>query len=216
MNTLTTTLRAISKAVSKMIQTWSRGEDRQVGLLKRIADDLIADGLGNPVLFEGAGKGKEQTKPYATTMVALYQSLSASKQKLLTIDAKLLTKKQKQSKREVINQATSKMSKLRSELVGRLSDKDAAIYAKHLEAKKKARSTGGSQGQNTPAVTPATPATPATPDIPESTPLKSYIEKVSTGREVIKKMPPSKMTSTKMAKIEKLIGDLIEELNSIK
>tara|TARA_R110000823_G_scaffold314329_1_gene443309 strand:- start:278 stop:922 length:645 start_codon:yes stop_codon:yes gene_type:complete len=214
MNTLTITLRAISIAVNKMIQTWSRGEDKQVGLLKRIADELIADGIGNPVLFEGAGKGKDQTTPYATTMIALYQSLSASKQKLLKIDVKLLTKEQKQSKREVINQATSKMSKLRSELVSRLNVEEKAFYLAHLEAKKNARSTGGTQNQNAPA-TDTTPAT-VTDNVPESTPLKSYIEKVSTGRAILQKIPPSKMTSVKMAKIEKLIGDLLEELNSIK
>ena len=90
----------------------------------------------------------------------------------------------------------SKISKLREALKGRLEPK-------------KGRVTGGVTNQSTSASAPAANNTSATP-------LKSYIEKVSTGRDILKAIPPSQLTTAKLTKLEKLIGDLLEELNSIK
>lgn len=212
---ITAVSKSISAAVSASVQQWAKAEDKQKGRLVLIADALVADGLGDPKLFEGAGKGKEQTKPFATTMLALINALPVAKQKILRADTKLLTKEQKAAKRSYTNEATSKMNKIRVELVGRLTGDAATAYTKHLEAKKKQRAAGGNTSQNkgkTPAKTPAAPAANNT----SATPLKSYIEKVSTGREVLKAIPPSQLTSAKLTKLEKLIGDLIEELNAIK
>ena len=202
--------KSISAAVSASVKQWAKGEDKQKGKLILIADELVADGLGDPKLFEGAGKGKEQTKPFATTMLALISALPVAKQKILHADTKLLTKEQKAAKRSYTNEATSKMNKIRVELVGRLTGDAATAYTKHLEAKKKQRATGGNTSQNK-----KTPAEPSAPDATGSTPLKSYIEKLSTGYEVVKAISPTSLTGVKRDKVNKLIGDLIEELNSI-
>jgi len=206
--------KSISSSVSASVKQWAKGEDKQKGKLILIADELVADGLGDPKLFEGAGKGKEQTKPFATTMLALISALPVAKQKILHADTKLLTKEQKAAKRSYTNEATSKMNKIRVELVGRLTGDAATAYAKHLEAKKKQRATGGNTSQN--KKTPAAPAAPSAPDATGSTPLKSYIEKLSTGYEVVKAISPTSLTGVKRDKVNKLIGDLIEELKLIK
>ncbi len=205
--------KSISTSVSASVKQWAKGEDKQKGKLILIADELVADGLGDPKLFEGAGKGKEQTKPFATTMLALISALPVAKQKILRADTKLLTKEQKAAKRSYTNEATSKMNKIRVELAGRLTGDAATAYDKHLEDKKKQRATGGNTSQTT--KTPATPATPATPDATGSTPLKSYIEKLSTGYEIVKAISPTTLTEVKRSEINKLIGDLYEALNSI-
>ena len=212
---ITAVSKSISSAVSASVQQWAKAEDKQKGRLVLIADALVADGLGDPKLFEGAGKGKEQTKPFATTMLALISALPVAKQKILRADTKLLTKEQKAAKRSYTNEATSKMNKIRVELMGRLTGDAATAYAKHLEDKKKQRATGGNTSQTT--KTPAkTPAAPSAPDATGSTPLKSYIEKVSTGYEILKPISPTSLTGVKREKINKLIGDLVEELKSIK
>jgi hypothetical protein len=212
---ITASSKSISAAVSATVKQWAKGEDTQKGRLVLIADALVADGLGDPKLFEGAGKGKEQTKPFATTMLALISALPVAKQKILRADTKLLTKEQKAAKRSYTNEATSKMNKIRVELMGRLTGDAATAYAKHLEDKKKQRATGGNTSQTT--KTPAkTPAAPSAPDATGSTPLKSYIEKVSTGYEILKPISPTSLTGVKREKINKLIGDLVEELKSIK
>ena len=60
-----------------------------------------------------------------------------------------------------------------------------------------------------------TPNAPAANNT-SATPLKSYIEKVSTGRDVVNAIPVSQLSAAKANRLKKLIGDLLEELNSIK
>jgi hypothetical protein len=106
-----------------------------------------------------------------------------------------------------MNDATKALKKTIQQKIGaRMGDIARLLKAREPKVE---RATGGSTNQS------AAPAAPAANNA-SATPLKSYIEKVSTGRDILKAIPPSQLTTAKLTKLEKLIGDLIEELKSIK
>jgi hypothetical protein len=196
------TSKQISADTAAFIKDWAKLDNKVEDYLAKLKekrtlmlDDLVGQGIA-PHMLEGAGKGKENT-PLYKSIHALFVSLQpAARQRAITGNPDTMTKKQKAYRRESMQRVGSKISKLREALNGRLEPK-------------KGRATGGVTNQSTSASAPAANNTSATP-------LKSYIEKVSTGRDILKAIPPSQLTTAKLTKLEKLIGDLLEELNSIK
>ncbi len=182
-----------AQATDKAEKAIEKGKDAQTLML----DGLIADGVNKPEYLKGAGKGKENTTLYKSVFAALVLTQPKARQNSLTANIDTMTKKQRDFRRQSKQRVGSKMSKLRVALEQRLA----------------------------PSTTPSTrvPRTPAgtTPNAPaanntSATPLKSYIEKVSTGRDVVNAIPVSQLSAAKANKLKKLIGDLLEELNSIK
>jgi hypothetical protein len=196
------TSKQISADTAAFIKDWAKLDNKVEDYLVKLKekrtlmlDDLVGQGIA-PHMLEGAGKGKENT-PLYKSIHALFVSLQpVARRHAIGGNPETMTKKQKAYRRESMQRVGSKISKLREALKGRLEPK-------------KGRATGGVTNQSTSASAPAANNTSATP-------LKSYIEKVSTGRDVVKAMPPSVLSAAKYARITKLIGDLLEELNSIK
>lgn len=181
-----------AQATDKADKAIEKGKDAQTLML----DGLIADGVNKPEYLKGAGKGKENTTLYNSIFAALVLTQPKARQNSLTANIDTMTKKQKAYRRESMQRIGSKMSKLRVALEHRLAPK-----------------TSSTRAPRTPAGT--TPNAPAANNT-SATPLKSYIEKVSTGRDVVNAIPVSQLSDAKAKKLKKLIGDLLEELNSIK
>lgn len=200
MNTSITS-KPLSNETAELVIKWATAADKADNLAKKeegtrtlMLDALIADGVNNGEMLKGAGKGKENTTLYKSIVAALVTTMPAVRRNSLTANLDTMTKKQKAYRRESMQRLGSRVGKLRAALEKRLAPKK-------------------SRAPQTP--TGATPS--ATPENNSSaTPLKSYIEKVSTGREVLKAIPPSQLSVMKQKKLEKLIGDLLEALNEIK
>ena len=182
-----------AQATDKADKAIEKGKDAQTLML----DGLIADGVNKPEYLRGAGKGKENTTLYNSIFAALVLTQPKARQNSLTANIDTMTKKQKDFRRESKQRVGSKMSKLRVALEQRLAPS----------------TTPSTRAPRTPAGT--TPNAPAANNT-SATPLKSYIEKVSTGRDVVNAIPVSQLSAAKANKLKKLIGDLLEELNSIK
>ncbi len=182
-----------AQATDKADKAIQKGKDAQTLML----DGLIADGVNKPEYLRGAGKGKENTTLYNSIFAALVLTQPKARQNSLTANIDTMTKKQKDFRRESKQRVGSKMSKLRVALEQRLAPS----------------TTPSTRTPRTPAGT--TPNAPAANNT-SATPLKSYIEKVSTGRDVVNAIPVSQLSAAKANKLKKLIGDLLEELNSIK
>ncbi len=182
-----------AQATDKADKAIQKGKDAQTLML----DGLIADGVNKPEYLRGAGKGKENTTLYNSIFAALVLTQPKARQNSLTANIDTMTKKQKDFRRESKQRVGSKMSKLRVALEQRLAPS----------------TTPSTRAPRTPAGT--TPNAPAANNT-SATPLKSYIEKVSTGRDVVNAIPVSQLSAAKANKLKKLIGDLLEELNSIK
>jgi len=182
-----------AQATDKADKAIEKGKDAQTLML----DGLIADGVNKPEYLRGAGKGKENTTLYNSIFAALVLTQPKARQNSLTANIDTMTKKQKDFRRESKQRVGSKMSKLRVALEQRLAPS----------------TTPSTRTPRTPAGT--TPNAPAANNT-SATPLKSYIEKVSTGRDVVNAIPVSQLSAAKANKLKKLIGDLLEELNSIK
>jgi hypothetical protein len=186
MQKTTTTILANVTAATKTI------EAKEKSLIKPV-DLLYADGMRSADFYAPA-KGLDRTD-YNNLKAAVVVAFTVAERKLLVADTKSL------------DDATKALKKTIQQKIGaRMGD-----IAKLLKARepKVERATGGSTNQS------AAPAAPAANNT-SATPLKSYIEKVSTGRDILKAIPPSQLTTAKLTKLEKLIGDLIEELKSIK
>jgi len=182
-----------AQATDKAEKAIEKGKDAQTLML----DGLIADGVNKPEYLKGAGKGKENTTLYKSVFAALVLTQPKARQNSLTANIDTMTKKQRDFRRESMQRVGSKMSKLRVALEQRLAP------------------------STTPSTRPPRTPTGTTPNAPaanntSATPLKSYIEKVSTGRDVVNAIPVSQLSAAKANKLKKLIGDLLEELNSIK
>ncbi len=182
-----------AQATDKADKAIQKGKDAQTLML----DGLIADGVNKPEYLRGAGKGKENTTLYNSIFAALVLTQPKARQNSLTANIDTMTKKQKDFRRESKQRVGSKMSKLRVALEQRLAPS----------------TTPSTRAPRTPAGT--TPNAPAANNT-SATPLKSYIEKVSTGRDVVNAIPVSQLSAAKANRLKKLIGDLLEELNSIK
>jgi len=197
------TSKKLSNETAGLIINWATAADKADATAQKeensrtlMLDALIADGINNPDYLKGAGKGKENTPLYNSITAALVVTLPKARQNSLAANIDTMTKKQKAYRRESMQRLGSRMGKLRKALEKRL-------------APKKPRAPGGATNQSTSTSAPAANNTSATP-------LKSYIEKVSTGHSIISAIPPSKLSVAKQKAIGKLIGDLLEQLNSIK
>ena len=186
MQKTTTTILANVTAATKTI------EAKEKALVKPL-DELYADGMRS-VDFKAPAKGLDRTD-YVNLKTAVVAGFTVAERKLLVADTKSM------------DDATKKLKKTIQQKIGaRMGDIARLLKAREPKVE---RATGGSTNQSTSASAPAANNTSATP-------LKSYIEKVSTGRDILKAIPPSQLTTAKLTKLEKLIGDLIEELKSIK
>ena len=186
MQKTTTTILANVTAATKTI------EAKEKSLIKPL-DALYADGMRS-VDFKAPAKGLDRTD-YVALKKAVVAGFIVADRKLLVADTKSLDDATKALKKTIQQKIGARMG-------------DIARLLKAREPKVE-RATGGSTNQS------AAPAAPAANNT-SATPLKSYIEKVSTGRDILKAIPPSQLTTAKLTKLEKLIGDLIEELKSIK
>ena len=186
MQKTTTTILANVTAATKTI------EAKEKSLIKPV-DALYADGMRS-VDFKAPAKGLDRTD-YVALKKAVVAGFIVADRKLLVADTKTM------------NDATKALKKAIQQKIGaRMGDIARLLKAREPKVE---RATGGSTNQS------AAPAAPAANNT-SATPLKSYIEKVSTGRDILKAIPPSQLTTAKLTKLEKLIGDLIEELKSIK
>ena len=186
MQKTTTTILANVTAATKTI------EAKEQSLIKPV-DALYADGMRS-VDFKAPAKGLDRTD-YVALKKAVVAGFIVADRKLLVADTKTM------------NDATKALKKTIQQKIGaRMGDIARLLKAREPKVE---RATGGSTNQS------AAPAAPAANNT-SATPLKSYIEKVSTGRDILKAIPPSQLTTAKLTKLEKLIGDLIEELKSIK
>jgi hypothetical protein len=186
MQKTTTTILANVTAATKTI------EAKEKSLIKPV-DALYADGMRS-VDFKAPAKGLDRTD-YVALKKAVVAGFIVADRKLLVADTKTM------------NDATKALKKTIQQKIGaRMGDIARLLKAREPKVSK---APSGSTNQSTSTSAPAANNTSATP-------LKSYIEKVSTGRDILKAIPPSQLTTAKLTKLEKLIGDLIEELKSIK
>ena len=186
MQKTTTTILANVTAATKTI------EAKEKSLIKPL-DALYADGMRSADFYAPA-KGLDRTD-FVNLKKAVVDGFTAAERKLLVADTKSMDDATKALKKKTQQKIGSRMG-------------DIARLLKAREPKVE-RATGGATNQS------AAPAAPAANNT-SATPLKSYIEHVSTGREVVNAIPPSQCSPAKADKLKKLIGDLLEELNSIK
>ena len=186
MQKTTTTILANVTAATKTI------EAKEKSLIKPL-DALYADGMRSADFYAPA-KGLDRTD-YNNLKAAVVAGFTVADRKLLVADTKLLNDDTKALKKTIQQKIGSRMG-------------DIARLLKAREPKV-SKAPSGSTNQSTSTSAPAANNTSATP-------LKSYIEHVSCGREVLKAIPPSQLSVLKQKAIEKLIGDLLEQLNSIK
>ena len=167
-------------------------ESKEKALVKPL-DALYADGMRS-VDFKAPAKGLDRTD-YVNLKKAVVAAFTVAERKLLVADTKSM------------NEATKALKKTIQQKIGARMG-DIARLLKTREPKVE-RATGGATNQSTAPTAPAANNTSATP-------LKSYIEHVSTGRDVVNAIPVSQLTEGKRDEIKKLIGDLLEKLNAIK
>ena len=188
MQKTTTTILANVTAATKTI------ESKEKALVKPL-DELYADGMRS-VDFKAPAKGLDRTD-YVALKKAVVAAFTVADRKLLVADTKSM------------DDATKALKKTIQQKIGaRMGDIARLLKAREPRVE---RATGGATSQTTQA-TPTAPAANNT----SATPLKSYIEHVSTGRDVVNAIPVSQLTEAKRDEIKKLIGDLLEKLNSIK
>lgn len=168
-------------------------EAKEKSLIKPL-DALYADGMRS-VDFKAPPQGADRTD-YVSLKKAVVAAFTVAERKLLVADTKSMNAETKALKKTIQQKIGARMG-------------DLARLLKAREPKAEPKAPSGATNQSTSTSAPAANNTSATP-------LKSYIEKVSTGRDILKSIPPSKLTVLKQKTIEKLIGDLLEELNSIK
>ena len=186
MQKTTTTILANVTKATKTI------EAKEKSLIKPL-DELYADGMRSADFYAPA-KGEDRTD-FDNLKKAVVAGFTVAERKLLVADTKLLNADTKALKKKTQQKIGSRMG-------------DIARLLKAREPKV-SKAPSGSTNQSTSTSAPAANNTSATP-------LKSYIEHVSCGREVLKAIPPSQLSVLKQKAIEKLIGDLLEQLNSIK
>ena len=186
MQKTTSTILANVTAATKTI------ESKEKSLIKPL-DELYADGMRSADFYAPA-KGEDRTD-YVNLKTAVVAGFTVAERKLLVADTKLLNADTKALKKTIQQKIGSRMG-------------DIARLLKKREPKAEPKAPSGSTNQSTSTNAPANNTS--------ATPLKSYIEHVSTGRDVVNAIPPSQLTEVKRDKLKKLIGDLLEELNSIK
>ena len=165
-------------------------ESKEKALVKPL-DALYADGMRSAD-FKSPAKGLDRTD-YVNLKKAVVAGFTVAERKLLVADTKSMDDATKTLKKKTQQKIGSRMG-------------DIARLLKTREPKAESKAPSGATNQST---APAANNTSATP-------LKSYIEHVSTGRDVVNAIPLSQLTEAKRDEIKKLIGDLLEKLNSIK
>ena len=186
MSKITSTIALNVTAATKTI------EAKEKSLIKPL-DALYADGMRS-VDFKAPAKGLDRTD-FVALKKAVVAGFTVAENKLLVADTKSM------------NEATKALKKTIQQKIGaRMGD-----IARLLKARepKESKAPSGSTNQSAGASAPSANNTSATP-------LKSYIEHVSTGRDVVNAIPVSQLTEGKRDEIKKLIGDLLEKLNAIK
>ena len=187
MQKTTTTILANVTAATKTI------ESKEKALVKPL-DALYADGMRSAD-FKSPAKGLDRTD-YVNLKKAVVAGFTVAERKLLVADTKSMDDATKTLKKKTQQKIGSRMG-------------DIARLLKTREPKAESKAPSGATNQSASASAPAANNTSATP-------LKSYIEHVSTGRDVVNAIPLSQLTEAKRDEIKKLIGDLLEQLNSIK
>lgn len=198
------TSKKLSNETAGLIINWATAADKADATAQKeensrtiMLDALIADGINNPDYLKGAGKGKENTPLYNSITAALVVTLPKARQKSLTDNIETMTKKQKAYRRESMQRLGSRMGKLRKALEKRL-------------APARTRTPGGATNQSNKA------NTNAPTNITSSTPLKKFIETLSTGHSIINRVPGDQLPPEKSTEVQKLLDDLIAKLSAIK
>ena len=186
MQKTTSTILANVTAATKTI------ESKEKSLIKPL-DALYADGMRS-VDFKAPAKGEDRTD-YVNLKKAVVAGFTVAERKLLVADTKSMDADTKALKKTIQQKIGSRMG-------------DIARLLKAREPKAEPKAPSGSTNQSTSTSAPANNTS--------ATPLKSYIEHVSSGRDVVNAIPPSQLTEVKRDEIKKLIGDLLEKLNAIK
>jgi len=198
------TSKKLSNETAGLIINWATAADKADATAQKeensrtlMLDALIADGINKPDYLKGAGKGKENTPLYNSITAALVVTLPKARQNSLAANIDTMTKKQKAYRRESMQRLGSRMGKLRKALEKRLAP---AIT----------RTPGGATNQSSKANT----NTPA--NITSSTPLKKFIETLSTGHSIINRVPGDQLSPAQSTEVQKLLDDLIAKLSAIK
>jgi len=182
----------INTAISNAVTTITKSTEARDKATVKPIDTLWAEGARSAD-FKSPAEGLDQTF-YVEAKKAVVAGFTVAEKRLLSANTKTLAAAAKAHKKIVQQKIGARMG-------------DVARLLKAREPKADKAPSG--QTNQTATAAPAENNSSATP-------LKSYIEKVSTGRAVLKAIPPSQLSVAKQKKIEKLIGDLLEELNQIK
>lgn len=203
---MTTLSKAISQESADLIIDWAKIDTKLEGMAAKaklardkMLDDLVANGVKADML-KGAGKGKENSPLYKSVYAALVLTQPVARQQALSGNVETMTKAQKAFRRESMQRVGSKLSKIQKSLAERLAPKT-----------KKPRSPNGAVSQTNKGNAPSTNS-----NLTSETPLKKFIEALSTGHSIINRIPGKQLPPGKATEVKKLLGDLIEKLNAVK
>ena len=187
-------------------------------------DGLCAGGFTAPSLYQGAGKGKDQTTFYISIQEALKAGLPPTVTALLDRNPKRLGDATKAERRAVMQRLGNLMTRLKDRFEHRLAlleaakQAAAAKLAEEQEASKAAAETkrgtqarkgkGKGKGKGK--------SSPPAPPVDNVAPVKAMIERLSTLNDVLSKVPTKSCSKAQRTKILKCKAQLIEELSKIK
>ena len=183
----------INTKMSGAITSITKANEARDKATTKPLDTLWAEGARSAD-FKSPAKGLDRAF-YNQAKLDVVAGFTVAENRLLVADTKNLSEDRKLLKKRIQQKIGARMG-------------DIARLLKAREPKV----TKAPSGQTNQAA----PSAAAESNPTSATPLKSYIEHVSTGRDVVNAIPPSKLSAAKADKLKKMIGDLIEELNSIK
>ena len=185
-------------------------------------DGLCAGGFTAPSLYQGAGKGKDQTTFYISIQDALRSGLPPKVTALLDKNPKRLGDAKKAERRAVMQRLGNLMTRLKDRFEHRLAlleaakQAAAAKLAEEQEASKAAAETKrGTQARKGKGKGKGKSSPPA-PPVDNVAPVKAMIERLSTLNDVMSKVPTKSCSKAQRTKILKCKAQLIEELSKIK
>ena len=185
-------------------------------------DGLCAGGFTAPSLYQGAGKGKDQTTFYISIQDALRSGLPPKVTALLDKNPKRLGDAKKAERRAVMQRLGNLMTRLKDRFEHRLAlleaakQAAAAKLAEEQEASKAAAETKrGTQARKGKGKGKGKSSPPA-PPVDNVAPVKAMIERLSTLNDVLSKVPTKSCSKAQRTKILKCKAQLIEELSKIK
>ena len=189
-------------------------------------DGLCAGGFTAPSLYQGAGKGKDQTTFYISIQEALRAGLPPTVTALLDKNPKRLGDAKKAERRAVMQRLGNLMTRLKGRFEHRLAlleaakQAAAAKLAEEQEASKAAaetkRGTQARKDEEQGGSNPPAPPAPPAPPVDNVAPVKAMIERLSTLNDVLSKVPTKSCSKAQRTKILKCKAQLIEELSKIK